>query len=139
MQSVPEMSRDSAYQKALGKRNKKDVQEQDSGMKRLIPILFLLVSGAAHAEEPITGAFGLMLGAVADENLVLLERDDGYQCPIHVPLLPAGYPPDAGGRWWINHQHLVNCRGGRIPATSPVRLVQVGSDRAERHVGHGVG
>jgi hypothetical protein len=28
-------------------------------MKRLIPILFLLVSGVAHGEEPITGAFGM--------------------------------------------------------------------------------
>ena len=35
-------------------------------MKRLIPILLLLVSGVAQAEEPITGGFGIMLGEVAE-------------------------------------------------------------------------
>ena len=47
-------------------------------MKRLIPILLLLVSGVAHAEEPITGAFGQVLGEVADENLERSYKGDGY-------------------------------------------------------------
>ena len=47
-------------------------------MKTLITILLLLVSGVAHAEARITGAFGLTLGEVADENLKLKEKGDGY-------------------------------------------------------------
>jgi hypothetical protein len=36
-------------------------------MKRWIPILLLLVSGVAHAEEPIAGAFGFVFGQVYKE------------------------------------------------------------------------
>lgn len=45
-------------------------------MKRLVPILLLLISGVVHAEAPITGAFGQMLGGVADENLKLQSKKD---------------------------------------------------------------
>ena len=45
-------------------------------MKRLIPILFLLVSDVAYAEEPIVGAFGMRLGEVWNgEATETLERD----------------------------------------------------------------
>ena len=47
-------------------------------MKRLIPILLLLVSGVAHAEEPITGAFGLKFGEAVDGSMKRVEKGDGY-------------------------------------------------------------
>jgi hypothetical protein len=47
-------------------------------MKRLIPIVLLLVGGIAHAEEPITGAFGQALSDVANGSLRNRQNQDGY-------------------------------------------------------------
>jgi len=46
----------------------------------------LLLSGVAYAEEPITGAFGQVLGEVADENLILLEEDTVIPSPFSVRI-----------------------------------------------------
>ena len=57
-------------------------------MKTLIPILLLLVSGVAHVEEPIIGAFGMTLGEVADGDLYDRVTKDGYLGYNFIPETP---------------------------------------------------